>query len=275
MSKISSDFIIRQYQSGVEAYKQFTTEVGLWDSERYVFRKYLQTEDNILDLGCGTGRTTFALFQMGYQKIEGVDLTPKIFYRSDLFNEPEAVKEKSGECRFWIVKKKGAPYSFRKLLSSDLDFLKEMFYESLYAPENEAPFPLSIIEKPSLAKYYNDWGKDEDVGILAENDFELIGAVWSRFFKAENRGYGFVDEQTPELGIALRENYRDQGIGEKLLLQMFEVLTERGVKQVSLSVDLRNRAVNLYRKCGFTEYKTEGFSCIMARQLILENADEF
>ncbi len=28
------------------------------------------------------------------------------FYRSDKFDEPEKVKEKSGECRFWIAMKK-------------------------------------------------------------------------------------------------------------------------------------------------------------------------
>ena len=28
------------------------------------------------------------------------------FYRSDKFHENEKVKEKSGECRFWITRKK-------------------------------------------------------------------------------------------------------------------------------------------------------------------------
>lgn len=32
MSKLTTDFIILQYQSGIESYSKFTTEVGLWDS---------------------------------------------------------------------------------------------------------------------------------------------------------------------------------------------------------------------------------------------------
>ncbi len=78
MQKISTSYIIEQYQTGVENYKQYTLEVGLWDSEKYVFNKYLKPSDTILDMGCGTGRTTFPLYAMGYQDIKGLDLTPKM-----------------------------------------------------------------------------------------------------------------------------------------------------------------------------------------------------
>lgn len=76
MKKIQQEYIIDQYESGVRSYTDFTVEVGLWDSEKYVFEKYLKPTDRILDLGCGTGRTTFALYQQGYQQIQGLDLTP-------------------------------------------------------------------------------------------------------------------------------------------------------------------------------------------------------
>lgn len=76
--KISTPFIIQQYQSGTESYKRYTTDVGLWESEKYVFGQYLQKSDKILDLGCGTGRTTFPLYTMGYEDIIGLDLTPEM-----------------------------------------------------------------------------------------------------------------------------------------------------------------------------------------------------
>ena len=78
MDKIDPSYIKDQYRSGVESYAEFTKDVGLWDSEKFVFTKYLQPSDQILDLGCGTGRTTFPLYEMGYQQITGVDLTPEM-----------------------------------------------------------------------------------------------------------------------------------------------------------------------------------------------------
>lgn len=49
--------------------------VGLWRSEAHLIDKYFAKNSKILDLGCGSGRTTINLFNMGYQNIVGVDLS--------------------------------------------------------------------------------------------------------------------------------------------------------------------------------------------------------
>ena len=87
MDKLTSNFIIKQYQSGVESYASFTTEVGLWESEKYVFEKYLKKTDQILDIGCGTGRTTFDLYGLGFKDIVGIDLTPEMIQKANELNK--------------------------------------------------------------------------------------------------------------------------------------------------------------------------------------------
>ena len=77
-AKVSMDFILGQYGSAAEHYKAYALEVGLWQSEKYVFEKYVHLNHTILDLGCGAGRTTFSLYELGYSNITGVDITPEM-----------------------------------------------------------------------------------------------------------------------------------------------------------------------------------------------------
>ncbi|CUX25521.1 hypothetical protein BN3590_00439 [Clostridium sp. C105KSO15] len=62
-------------------YMKSIEDIGLWNSEKVIFLKYLKKDDNILDLGCGIGRTTFNLYNLGFTNIIGIDY-------SSLYIEP-------------------------------------------------------------------------------------------------------------------------------------------------------------------------------------------
>ncbi|MCB0633557.1 MAG: GrpB family protein [Saprospiraceae bacterium] len=155
----------------------------------------------------------------------------------------------------------------RYLSVEDRDFFEEMFYTSLFVPPNEPPFSKSIIFKPGLLKYHQDWGRPSDLGLLLYAPEELIGAAWSRFFRREEKGYGFIDEDIPEIGIALRPKYRGNGLGTTLLKKLLEELRLRGVRAVSLSVDERNPALRLYERVGFKLDHQEEHAMVMINYL--------
>lgn len=106
----------------------------------------------------------------------------------------------------------------------------------------------SIINQPELQQYVIDFGKKkDDIGLIAEIDHKPIGAVWVRIMN----DYGHIDDDTPSLAISLLKDYRGLGIGTALMETMLLILKERGYRQVSLSVQKANYAVNLYQKIGF------------------------
>lgn len=52
--------------------------------------------------------------------------------------------------------------------------------------------------------------------------------------------------------LAVKENFRKQGIGEKLLKAAMDKCRTRNVQRISLHVDpQRSHAMNLYKKLGF------------------------
>lgn len=158
--------------------------------------------------------------------------------------------------------------TIRKAGPEDQQFLREMLYESIHLPPGADKPPFSIIDIPELLKYTDDWMKETDCGVIAELDGNKIGAAWTRQFKdAASGGYGFIDPAVPELVFAVRPDYRGRGIGTTLMEHLFTELNAIGFKKLSLSVNKKNRAVNLYKRLGFEKVKEQETDYLMIKSL--------
>ena len=103
--------------------------------------------------------------------------------------------------------------------------------------------------------------------MIALDDGNPVGAAWYRLFKQEEPGYGFVDEQTPELSIAVVPSRRGKGYGEELLQALLQEAKANGFTQISLSVEPANPALRLYERFGFEKVGESGGSWTMLARL--------
>ncbi len=140
----------------------------------------------------------------------------------------------------------------RKIKTKEVKILEDMLYESIYQPDESNPISREIINIPKVNAYIDNFRqKKDDYCLVAELNSQIIGAVWVRILSDEIKGYGNVDDKTPEFAISLFQKYRKQGIGTLLMKKMISYLVEKGYSQTSLSVQKENYAVRMYQKLGF------------------------
>ena len=149
-------------------------------------------------------------------------------------------------------------FKIRFISEEEVGVLEDFLYEAIYVPEGESAPPRSIINQPELQVYISDFGKEkDDIGMVAEADGQIIGAVWVRIMN----DYGHIDNNTPSFAISVYKDYRGLGTGTDLMKEMLRVLKARGYNQASLSVQKANYAVRMYQKVGF--------------QIVDENEEEY
>jgi ribosomal protein S18 acetylase RimI-like enzyme len=147
--------------------------------------------------------------------------------------------------------------------AQDVRFLRDMLHHAYYWKErapDAGPGPVAL--------YVKAWGRRGDTAVIALEGGFPVGAAWYRLFDKHGPGYGFVDERTPELAIAVVPNARGKGVGSKLLDALLARAREAGHPSVSLSVDSANRgAIELYGRHGFERVGEDGDSVTMLASL--------
>ena len=102
----------------------------------------------------------------------------------------------------------------------DVRFLRDMLKHAYHWRLNADP------DLP-VARYVNNWGRPGDAGLVAW-EAGPVGAAWYRLFPASAPGFGFVDEETPELTIAVVPSRRGSGLGGEILAALLERAREEG-----------------------------------------------
>jgi [ribosomal protein S18]-alanine N-acetyltransferase len=160
-------------------------------------------------------------------------------------------------------------FNIRHAISEDIHFLWEMLYQAIYVPEGQTPPSKEIMNEPHIRQILEGWGRRGDLSLIAvDTSNQPVGAVWIRLFNDDNKTFGYVDHETPILGIALHPHVRGKGIGTLLMEEVLKEAKELGYKKMSLSVDPNNPALRLYERYGFKKIGVDGTSWDMLTQLV-------
>lgn len=143
-------------------------------------------------------------------------------------------------------------YQIRPIKTDEIPLLSDFLYEAIFRRDGSDPIPRSIVERPEIKVFIENYGKKDDHCLVAVVENNIVGAVWTRVLSGAVKGFGNVDEHTPEFAISLYKEYRGRGIGTRLMLDMLALLKEKGYKQTSLAVQKDNYAVKMYENVGFT-----------------------
>ncbi len=149
----------------------------------------------------------------------------------------------------------------RKGSAADVPFMKSMLAHAYGWRVNalDAEIPLT--------RYVDNWGRAGDLAIVAHETGNRVGAAWLRLFTESEPGYGFVDEQTPELSIAIVPSRRRHGLGQELIDALLAAAREAGYSAVSLSVEADSPAVAFYARNGFERVRDSAGGVVMTREL--------
>jgi len=149
----------------------------------------------------------------------------------------------------------------RKGSAADVPFMRSMLAHAYAWRVNafEADIPLS--------RYVDNWGRAGDLAVIAHETGNRVGAAWLRLFKSSEPGYGFVDEQTPELSIAVVPSRRRHGLGQELMDALLDAARAAGHHAVSLSVEADSPAVAFYERNGFERVREQDGGVVMRKTL--------
>ena len=208
---------------------------GLWGSEKILIDKYFKPNSNILDLGCGSGRTTVPLYRQQY-KVIGVDLTPQMIEIASLYAKSNNMK-----------------IDYRMGNATQLEFDDNCFHGTIFANNGWAQIPGNNNRTKALKEIYRTL-KPGGILILTAHEryysLHYIGLwmfKWFKFYVLRNLGieieevdYGdmFFRRHLGKKKLKQRQFIHIAGRGEVenlIKISGFKLLLRRPMGQLSRS----------------------------------------
>ena len=153
-----------------------------------------------------------------------------------------------------------AALSLRPLGATEHAILEQLFHLAAAwweaTPERPHPSLADLLNRPEYAIYIEDWGRSGDRCIVATVDETVAGGIWCRLFKSDRPSLGFIDEQTPELGLAVFGGFRRAGLATALVAALVAQARLDGRSGLSLEVTNGNPARHVYEAAGFRDVRS-------------------
>lgn len=158
-------------------------------------------------------------------------------------------------------------FYYREAKSSDLSFMEEILLDAA-AASGECIAPDQLDNHPDTAEYVRGWPQGREVGVIAQTRKGIsVGAAWvCRFSHLEELGPdGLIP---PEITVGVRAEYRNLGLGDGLMCELYQFAKQQGWQQLSLGVHQDNLAARrLYARHDWVTKKTFGEYLLMTKDL--------
>ena len=130
------------------------------------------------------------------------------------------------------------------LRSTEQYLAKELLYYAAHLERSDK----SLSDFPELKQYEEHFGScDGDIGVYILSDAKVAGAAWVRVLP---RGKAYINDDTPELTLSIKPDFKRKGISHALLQQLFTE-TSKLYSQISVSVRDIPSAIKFYEKLDF------------------------
>lgn len=117
--------------------------------------------------------------------------------------------------------------------------------------------------------YIDQWDPTDGGFIAWDNNRIPAGGAWLLWGTATNHGYAYVNEEIPEVAIAIESRFRGTGVASLLLNAAITLAKNLGAPGISLSVDKANtKAHQVYSHLGFSEVTFDEASGFYVMQIL-------